>query len=145
MRWPTWLAITWSMETPAWMSVALFFRRTPVRNVPLPRAWSPAPSGPAVGRLVVEAAEDLDQVLSGSSGCERAAELEVGPLAARPPGGGDGAVGEVDERRAQRRAVAVVARPRGAVGRGEQPGAAQRRERRQGDRRRRGRAGSGGG
>src|SRR5262249_55034052 len=28
------------------MSLALFFSRTPVRKVPPPRAWSPAPSGP---------------------------------------------------------------------------------------------------
>ena len=36
MRWPTWLATTWSMETPAWMSApAVFLTRTPVRNVPL--------------------------------------------------------------------------------------------------------------
>ena len=37
---------TGRIETPARMSVALFFSRTPVKNVPLPRAWSPAPSGP---------------------------------------------------------------------------------------------------
>ena len=67
------LAITWSMETPARMSVALFFRRTPVRNVPLPRAWSPAPSGPAVGRLMVQAAEDLDQALERLQRLERPA------------------------------------------------------------------------
>ena len=42
--------------------------------------------------------------LSGSSGWSVRLELEVGPLAARPPGGRDGAVGEVDERRPQRRA-----------------------------------------
>ena len=47
VRWPISRAITWSIETPARMSVALFLSRTPVRNVPLPRAWSPAPSGPA--------------------------------------------------------------------------------------------------
>src|ERR671933_2704234 len=46
VRWPNWRASTWSMETPAWMRVALLLSRTPVRNVPLPRAWSPAPSGP---------------------------------------------------------------------------------------------------
>ena len=45
------------------MSVALFFRRTPVRNVPLPRAWSPAPSGPPIGRAMVQAAHDLDLAL----------------------------------------------------------------------------------
>ena len=86
------------------MSVALLFRRTPVRNVPLPRAWSPAPSRPGLGVQVVQAAEDLDRSLSGSSGSSVRLELEVGPLAARPPGGRDGAVGEVDERRPQRRA-----------------------------------------
>ena len=124
MRWPTWRAITWSIETPARMSVALFLRRTPVRNVPLPRAWSPAPSGPPVGRLVVQAAEDLDQAL------ERLQRLEACGLSWKsvpsplgPPGGGDGAVGEVDEGRPQagrpwRSSPGRRPRPLG----GEQPG-----------------------
>src|SRR5258708_4238486 len=34
------------MEIPARTLVALLFRRTPVRKVPLPRAWSPPPSAP---------------------------------------------------------------------------------------------------
>ena len=137
MRWPTSAAITWSMETPARMSVALLFRRTPVRNVPLPRAWSPAPSGPGFGRLVVEAAEDLDQAL------ERLQRLE-GPARAgsRPPR--RSATRRPGWRRwGSRRTPSAAARPwrswPGApapVG-GQQPGRAQRRERRQRDRRRR--------
>jgi hypothetical protein len=41
-------ARTWSIDTPARMSVALFLTRTPVKKVPFARAWSPAPSGPGV-------------------------------------------------------------------------------------------------
>ena len=79
VRWPNSLAITWSMEMPARMSVALFFRRTPVRKVPLPRAWSPPPSGPRFGRLVVEAAEDLDVALCVSSGASVRLDLKSAP------------------------------------------------------------------
>ena len=47
--WPIWLAATWSMEMPARMSAPWVLRtRTPVRNVPPARPWSPAPSGPGV-------------------------------------------------------------------------------------------------
>ena len=89
--------------------------------------------GPAFGRLVVQAAEDLDQALERLQRLEGPLELEVGPLAARPPGGRDGAVGEVDEGRPQRRARGGRGQAAGPV-RGEQPGRAQRRERRQRDR-----------
>ena len=90
--------------------------------------------GPAVGRPVVQAAEDLDQALERLQRLERPLELEVGPLAARPPGGGDGAVGEVDEGRPQRRAGGGRRPGRPSPVGGEQPGRAQRRERRQRDR-----------
>ena len=116
------------------MSVALLFRRTPVRNVPLPRAWSPPPSGPPSAVWWFRPPRTWTCALERLERLEGPLELEVGPLAARPPGGRDGAVGEVDEGRPQRRARGGRRPGRaGPVG-GEQPGRAQRRERRQRDR-----------
>ena len=58
------LAATWSTETPAWMSApAVFLTRTPVRNVPLARAWSPGPSMPPVALSWSRPPRDLDLAL----------------------------------------------------------------------------------
>ena len=66
--------------------------------------------GAAFGRAVVQAAEDLDQVLARLQRLKGAAEWNVRPLPLRPPGGGDGAVREVDEGRASGAPEAVTAR-----------------------------------
>src|SRR5688500_5251237 len=53
------------------------------------------------GFFVVKAAENLDLVLQGFERFHGAAELEIGSIASGPPGGGDGAVGEIDEAHAK--------------------------------------------
>ena len=135
VRWPIRRAITWSIETPARMSVALLFRRTPVRKVPLPRAWSPAPSGPPSAVVVVEPAARPGRGRGPAPAAPASAEREV---AARRRSGhqadGDRAVGEVDEGRPQRGADGGRRQrpPAASPGDGE-PGSRQRRERGQGD------------
>ena len=136
VRWPTCWPATWSMETPAWMSRRrVFLTRTPVRNVPLARAWSPAPSGPGRRRLTwSRPPRTWTWSLTRLQRLQRAVELEVGPLAGRPPGGRDGAVGEVDERRPQRRARGGRGQAAGRPPpRRSSRGVPQRRERRQRD------------
>ena len=83
---------------------------------------------------VVQAAEDLDLALERLQRLKVRLELKIGPLAARPPRGGDGTVGEIDESRPQgcARGGGRQALPAPATGAGSR--LAERRERRQSDR-----------
>ena len=86
VRCPTSRAMTWSMEMPAWMSVALFFTRTPVRKVPLARAWSPPPS---FSGLALRSSSPPRIWRFLRRGCQRLqglAQLEILFIARRPPG-----------------------------------------------------------
>ena len=104
MRWPIWRAITWSIEIPARMFGGALLQADAGQERAVAARVVAGAVGAAVGRPVVQAAEDLDHALERLQRLEGPVELEVGPLAGRPPGGGDGAVGEVDEGRPQRRA-----------------------------------------
>src|SRR5713101_7933525 len=86
---------------------------------------------PRLGRLVIQAAEDLNERLASLQRLKRTAKLEVGTFARGPPGGRNGAVGEEDESGAERRS-------RGGGGQratdrrlGEELGGAQRAKERQ--------------
>ena len=64
-----------------------------------------------VRRLMVQAAEHLNQALDRLQRLKAAAQLEFRSLTLRPPGGGNGAVGDVDEGRTQRGARRGRAQP----------------------------------
>ena len=85
------------------MSVALFLRRTPVRNVPLPRAWSPGPSGPPSAVAVIQAAEHLDLVLDSTPAAPgvRLSAKSV-PSVLGHQADGMAPLGKIDEGRPQR-------------------------------------------
>src|SRR5260370_411417 len=59
--------------------------------------------GPGLRRFVIQAAEDLNELLAALQRLQRAAEREVGTFARRPPGGRNGPVGEEQERAAEGR------------------------------------------
>ena len=73
------------MEIPARTFVALLFRRTPVKNVPLPARVVAGAVGTSLGRLMVQTAEDLNKALERIQGLEGPLHLEIGPLAGGPP------------------------------------------------------------
>ena len=74
MRWPTcWAIDLVDRDAGADVASALFFSADAGEERAVAAGVVAGAVGPAVGRLVVEAAEDLDLSLSGSSGCERAA------------------------------------------------------------------------
>src|SRR5262249_52441163 len=84
------------------------------------------------GRLVIKAAENLKLPLEQFERLESPPELKLPPLALRPPPGRDRSVREVDERRAQGRTGRGRRQARPTF-RGNEPGAAQRREGRKRD------------
>ena len=133
MRWPTCCAITWSIETPGPdVGGALLEPDAGQERAVAARMIAGAVRA-AVGRLVVQPAQDLDQLLDRLQRLERAAQLEIRPLLLRPPGRRDGAVGEVDKGRAQRRARRASRPGLPAAG----SAASSRRRRQRGERRQR--------
>ena len=75
----------------------VFLMRTPVRNVPPARAWSPAPSG-RVGAGIRQTGNNLQLIPQLRQGLQGAGEFEIlSTVALRPPRRGDRAVRDIDE------------------------------------------------
>ncbi len=114
---PSCWAATWSAERPAWkFGPGGLPRLAPVRNAPLARAWSPAPS--PLGRALsqVRPLKTSMSLRCAASGSRHGGSVEVRPFRRRRPVGHVRAVGDVDERHAARRLRPAFAPARPAPG-----------------------------